>query len=88
MRDCKTCVYAKTPENSYDNGCTAWECEFIDRKEAIKIYKAYKNIVRCKDCKHYDTESRTFPCCTDIYGAVRFMEADGFCSKGERKEVD
>ena len=42
-------------------------------------------IVRCKDCKHYDTESRTFPCCTDIFGAVRYMEADGFCSKGERR---
>lgn len=43
------------------------------------------DLVRCKDCKHYDTESRTFPCCTDIFGAVRYMEADGFCSKGERK---
>lgn len=42
-------------------------------------------VVRCKDCKHYDTESRTFPCCTDIFGAVRYMEADGFCSKGERR---
>lgn len=43
------------------------------------------DLVRCKDCKHYDTESRSFPCCTDIYGAVRYMEADGFCSKGERR---
>lgn len=43
------------------------------------------DIVRCKDCKHYDTESRSFPCCTDIFGAVRYMEADGFCSKGERR---
>ena len=43
------------------------------------------DLVRCKDCKHYDTESRTFPCCTDIFGAVRYMEADGFCSKGERR---
>lgn len=85
MRDCETCVYAKTPENPYDNGCTAWNCEYINRSKAIEVYKAYKNIVRCKDCKHYDTESRTFPCCTDIFGAVRYMEADGFCSKGERK---
>lgn len=52
----------------------------IDTRKIIEI-----DLVRCKDCKHYDTESRTFPCCTDIFGAVRYMEADGFCSKGERK---
>lgn len=44
------------------------------------------DIVQCKDCKYYDTESRSFPCCTDIFGAVRYMEPDGFCSKGERRE--
>lgn len=43
------------------------------------------DLVRCGECKYYDTESRTFPCCTDIFGAVRYMEADGFCSKGERR---
>ena len=43
------------------------------------------DIVTCGDCKHYDTESRSFPCCTDIFGAVRYMEPDGFCSKGERR---
>lgn len=82
MRDCEKCVYAKPYGGSNDNRCSAWECEFIDRKEAVKFIKS---IVRCKDCKHYDTESRTFPCCTDIFGAVRYMEADGFCSKGERR---
>lgn len=56
--------------------------------DAIKYYVDNTptiDLVRCKDCKHYDTESRAFPCCTDIFGAVRYMEADGFCSKGERK---
>lgn len=54
--------------------------------ESYPIYRVINlDLVRCKDCKHYDTESRTFPCCTDIYGAVRYMEADGFCSKGERR---
>lgn len=42
-RDCRTCVYARTPDDIYSNGCTAWECEYINRKEAIEIYKAYKN---------------------------------------------
>lgn len=55
--------------------------------EAMDLLMGMVNIdlVRCEDCKHYDTESRAFPCCTDIFGAVRYMEADGFCSKGERK---
>lgn len=52
----------------------------------VRVYPIQEiDLVRCKDCKHYDTESRSFPCCTDIFGAVRYMEADGFCSKGERR---
>lgn len=81
-RDCKNCLYARTPDDPNNNGCTAWSCEFINRREAIKLIKS---IVRCKDCKHYDTETRVFPNCTDISGAVRYMEKDDFCSKGERK---
>lgn len=42
-RDCKNCLYARTPDDPYSNGCTAWDCEYINRKEAIEIYKAYKN---------------------------------------------
>ena len=66
--------------------CFAWD----DEKYKCKITEWKKpcpliNIVQCKDCKYYDTESRSFPCCTDIFGAVRYMEADGFCSKGERR---
>lgn len=38
-RDCRTCVYARTPDDMYDNGCTAWECEYINRREAIEAYK-------------------------------------------------
>ena len=40
-RDCKTCVYANY-KNENDNGCTRWDCEYINRQEAIEIYKAYK----------------------------------------------
>ena len=38
-RDCKTCVYARTPDDPYNNGCTAWDCEYINREEAIKAWK-------------------------------------------------
>lgn len=43
MRDCKTCLYARTPDDPYNNGCTAWDCEYISRKDAIAIYKAYRD---------------------------------------------
>ena len=39
-RDCETCVHAKPFGGENDNRCDAWECEFIDRKEAIEAYKA------------------------------------------------
>ena len=32
-RDCKKCAY------SSPNGCTAWDCEFIPREEAIAAWK-------------------------------------------------
>ena len=34
-RDCKTCVF-----NSYaHHGCVSWDCEYINRREAVKAYK-------------------------------------------------
>ena len=38
-RDCKTCAYS-SPVGGIGNGCTAWKCEYINRQEAIKVYKA------------------------------------------------
>jgi len=35
-RDCKNCI-------RYAEGCTSWDCEYINRNEAIEIYKAYKS---------------------------------------------
>ncbi len=43
MRDCESCVYARPYGGENDNRCSAWSCEYINRKEAIEIYKAYKN---------------------------------------------
>lgn len=36
MRDCKNCVH-----NTSD-GCEAWECEYINRAEAIEAYETLK----------------------------------------------
>ena len=40
-RDCKTCVYANY-KNENDNGCTRWDCEYINKQEAIDTYKKLK----------------------------------------------
>lgn len=36
MRDCKNCVH-NTPD-----GCESWECEYINRAEAIECYEIVK----------------------------------------------
>ena len=43
MRDCETCIYARPYGGENDNRCSAWSCEYINRKEAIEIWKAFKN---------------------------------------------
>ena len=39
-RNCENCVHAHPFGGDNDNRCDAWECEFIDRQEAIEAYKA------------------------------------------------
>lgn len=83
-RDCKNCLYARTPDDPYSNGCTAWSCEYIDRQEAIKLIKS---IVRCKDCKwakkEGDEGEGNLTCACHI---PRFIvPSDGFCYLGERR---
>ena len=39
-------------------------------------------VVRCKDCKHYNGDSAVCKCMN------RAMKGDGFCSCGERREDD
>ena len=49
--DCNKCVWG-----TRDGGCASWECEFIDRNDAVKAWRnmpsAQSEIIRCKDCKH------------------------------------
>lgn len=35
--DCNNCVWARR-----DGGCTSWDCEFIDKDEAVKAWKEKK----------------------------------------------
>ena len=49
-RDCKNCA-----RNKPDVGCTSWDCDFIDRKEAIKAWKRMSN---AKEVKYYDEDEK------------------------------
>lgn len=44
-RKCENCVHAKPFGGENDNRCDAWECEYIDRQEAIEAYKARRDNV-------------------------------------------
>jgi len=39
---CESCIHAKPFGGSNDNRCGAWECEYINRKEAIEVYKKWR----------------------------------------------
>lgn len=44
---CESCIHAKPFGGPNDNRCGAWDCEYINRKEAIEImrkYKAYEKV--------------------------------------------
>lgn len=76
-RDCENCVHAKPFGGENDNRCDAWECEYIDRKEAIK---AYIGLVRCGECVWHGDNN------TCIHrDALIIARDDDFCSKGERE---
>ncbi len=42
-RNCENCAHAHPFGGENDNRCDAWECDFIDRQEAIKAYKERRN---------------------------------------------
>ena len=44
----------------------------------------YVKVVRCGDCKHYNSKIGCFPRCI-VHGA-NYMMPDDFCSHGKRKE--
>ena len=86
MRDCETCVHARPFGGEYDNRCGLWECEYINRDEAIEAYKREGEVVRCKDCKHGNYEfvdNKDWIYCKHHFD---YWTADDYCSYGERKE--
>ena len=47
---CESCIHAKPFGGENDNRCGAWDCDYINRKEAIEVWKAYqKGIIVIKE---------------------------------------
>lgn len=87
-RNCENCVHAHPFGGENDNRCDAWECEFIDRKEAIEAYKARRDDTEwewCHDCKEYDQEAH---CCHRWTKVIRETVAELEECYGERRADD
>lgn len=56
--------------------------EFIDEQPTIDAVP----VVRCKDCKFYETKHYYKGICKNIIGMVDVKDGNSFCSYGERKE--
>lgn len=73
-RDCNNCV-------RHDGECTAWDCDYIPRKEAIEAWKQihrpnrYFVVSRCASAEEFPTEAEAHRYALRIPDAVR--EYDG-----------
>ena len=63
----------------------------VTKERIIEHFKqlpsAQPEIIRCKDCKHYNGENRDI-CCPLADYAQSKCGADWFCADGERKEAE
>ena len=57
--------------------------EFIVSEDFHPEVQGYAELVRCKDCKHYDSDTQS---CLD--GLNGIFQPDWFCADGLRKDGD
>ena len=70
-----------------DKGAWGVEWDKTLAKTMIEsLPSAQPEIIRCKDCKHYNGEDRDI-CCPLADYAQSKCGADWFCADGERKEA-
>ena len=59
-------------------------CRLIENEVINKLPPIQPEIVRCKDCRYYNSEEKE---CLDLMGHGRRWEEDDFCSYGAKMEV-
>ena len=62
--------------------------QFAEHFDLLKEYQSLKEVVRCKDCRYYDDSCEVCRCSQWDLSRIEYpmVEADGFCSYGERRE--
>ena len=78
---CETCIHAKPFGGANDNRCGAWSCEYINRNEAIAIYKIFNGWIPL----HFDGMATDFPYERD---GEWVLVTDGECISVERIKKD
>lgn len=78
-RDCENCVYARPYGGENDNGCSSWDCDYMDRREATPLLR---RIVKCFDCEYGDKVESGMICTKFAYYILGW---DEFCSMGKRR---
>ena len=76
---------AEPMKNEYTQGITCGAALAIEYVKQLP--SAQPEIIRCKDCKHYNGEDRDI-CCPLADYAQSKCGADWFCADGERKEAE
>lgn len=77
---CPLCGYETNNPNRFHGKCPI--CGFMDVKDIRSADMV--EVVRCKDCEHYDTDRKLMPYCKCPKG-LREPSDDRFCSFGERR---
>ena len=81
---CKDCFHCKACDLIYES-CTHESVEGLEFPDGAELCEHFKHsdnvveVVRCKDCKHFDND---MPYCTWHYTG---SSPDDFCSYGERR---
>ena len=89
MATCKECFHCAACDMIYESctGKNVSDLEFPNDAELCEYFKThtkYVEVVRCKDCEHYNNKDiNLLPHCT-LSGITKFE--DDFCSDGERRE--
>ncbi len=84
-------IYNKAVENRQNGEIEDWEADsIIDYLDGAPTINDAEIVVRCKDCKLWDSDPDTYGKDTGPEGkcmkSFERMPADGFCSYGEKGE--
>lgn len=83
--NCMNCMIGRFK----DDLCDEKMCEALkmigESDDLVDIIMLAKELVRCKDCKHYRKVTKNYGICTERPNVITSQKADDFCSYGAYK---